>query len=350
MNLAGSLRRNPGTRIALMARASRAQVLIVSIAGSKVSVDAGSLCISITDSECIRVPMATIGGLVVGPGVSVTTPALAALAEQGSITVGLAHGGRIATVTAPPGGASTTRLLLQAQMEQDRLGGGSTSLQLARQLVSTKIMAMEELVSQHIRTEDSEADTLRDLRRMMDRMQAALPRAERIDEIRGLEGAASAAYFRCFPLMLGSELTTSARSRRPPKDEINAMLSFGYTMLLSELAAVVVAHGLQPGLGVLHAPDHRRPSLALDLIEPLRISVIDRLVIRMANRRELQLQHFERREGGIHFTREGCKAFLDGYQEAMAAPVAMGDGPVVSVRSLLDSAARWYIEQLEPEP
>ena len=350
MNLATSLRRNPGTRPALIARGSGAQVLVILVAGSKVSVDGGSLCIAPPEEPMIRVPIATVGGLVVGTGVSVTTPCLAALAGQGGIVVGLESGGTIATVTAPPGGTSAHRLLAQARMECDRKANGEASLRLARELVHSKILAMEELVGQHIRTEDSDAEALSDLRLMMDRAREALPRVASIDEVRGMEGAASAAYFRCFPLMLKSELTSGSRSRRPPRDEVNAMLSFGYTMLLSELAAVVVAHGLQPGLGVLHTPDHRRPSLALDLIEPLRASVIDRLMLRMANRREVQARHFERRDGGVYFTRDGCRTFLEGYQEMMAAAVSLSNGSVVSVRALLDGAVRWYIEQLEAMP
>jgi CRISPR-associated protein Cas1 len=118
-----------------------------------------------------------------------------------------------------------------------------------------------------------------------------------LDRLRGLEGMAAALYFGQFgKLLLGSELTFHARSRRPPRDPVNACLSFGYALLGTVAETEVLRAGLDPMIGFLHQPLHGRPSLMLDLIEEFR-PFIDALVLRLVNRRQLGVLDFEQRGG-----------------------------------------------------
>jgi len=112
-----------------------------------------------------------------------------------------------------------------------------------------------------------------------------------IESLLGVEGDAARIYFGMFGTMLRSDLTFAGRSRRPPRDPVNALLSFGYTLLTTELTGALAAQGLDPFVGVLHDLDYGRPSLALDLLEEFRQPIIDRLVLSVVNRGVLKADH-----------------------------------------------------------
>lgn len=124
-----------------------------------------------------------------------------------------------------------------------------------------------------------------------------LERGSSLDEVRGHEGDGSAAYFGCLNQLLkqpGFEFTK--RTRRPPLDPFNALISFGYTMLLGTVMTAVQVVGLEPYLGALHSPYNGRPSVGLDLMEEFRSILVDSLAIRAVNRRQFIPEEFEYRE------------------------------------------------------
>jgi len=132
-----------------------------------------------------------------------------------------------------------------------------------------------------------------------------------LDELRGVEGAAAAAYWRAFSrLVRHPELPFRGRSRRPPRDGPNAMLSFGYTFLGTVQQSHVLAAGLDPYVGVFHDVDYNRPSLALDLIEEFRPVAVDALVLTMLNRRQVAAGDFERPD-----RRRTSEAISEGFEE-----------------------------------
>lgn len=114
-----------------------------------------------------------------------------------------------------------------------------------------------------------------------------------IDALRGHEGLAARTYFAALPAAIDPpEFTFAGRSRRPPRDPFNACLSFAYTLLLRRIESAVRSAGLDPHLGALHAPGRGKPSLALDLMEEFRPALVDRLVLRLVNRRQLAPHDF----------------------------------------------------------
>ena len=143
--------------------------------------------------------------------------------------------------------------------------------------------------------------------------------ATSIDEAMGLEGAAAKEYFAAYGSLLPDELAFSTRSRRPPLDLANATLSFLYTVLLGECVTALRAAGLEPGLGVLHSPQGKRPSLALDLLEEFRPLVADQVVLNAARRNRLTSKHARKNpEGqGILLTKKGREEILKAYEERM---------------------------------
>ena len=132
-----------------------------------------------------------------------------------------------------------------------------------------------------------------------------------LNELRGLEGDAANIYFRCFDSMILKNRETFSfhgRSRRPPSDPINALLSLGYSLLAAEITGVLESVGLDPSVGFLHKDRPGRPSLALDLMEEFRAVVVDRFVLALVNREQLQANDFETDEaGGVALTEKARK-------------------------------------------
>lgn len=140
-----------------------------------------------------------------------------------------------------------------------------------------------------------------------------------IDEAMGLEGAAAKEYFAAYGSLLPDELAFTTRSRQPPLDLANASLSFLYTVLLGECVTALRAAGMDPGLGVLHNPQAKRPSLALDLLEEFRPLVADQVVLNAARRNRLNSKHARKdpKGQGILLTKKGREEILKAYEERM---------------------------------
>ena len=143
--------------------------------------------------------------------------------------------------------------------------------------------------------------------------------ASTLDRVRGLEGEASAAYFGVFDHLVThqkADFRFAGRSRRPPLDDLNALLSFLYAILANDARSAAEACGLDPQVGFLHRDRPGRPSLALDLMEELRPVLADRLALSLVNRRQVDAKSFHAAEtGGVRLTDAGRRAVLAAYQK-----------------------------------
>ena len=160
------------------------------------------------------------------------------------------------------------------------------------------------------------------LKELSRQLAATLPRIENaisLEELRGLEGAAAQQYFAGFDdliLQQKDAFSFTGRSRRPPLDPINAMLSFAYTLLARDCAAALEGVGLDSYMGFLHRPRPGRTSLALDMMEELRAVCADRFVITCINQKMITDKHYQREENGaVLLTEEGRKIFLKAWQQ-----------------------------------
>ena len=175
----------------------------------------------------------------------------------------------------------------ERRLEQYRtcLDGGR-SLALARQIVLGKLRNQRTFLMARRVGADSEGV------RGLDAARGAAEGAADVDALRGAEGLGARAYFGAFAAAVQpEEMAMHGRSRRPPRDPVNAMLSYGYTLLVARVEHAVRASAADPYLGVLHAPGRGAPSLALDLAEEWR-PLVDRVVLRLVNRREVGLDDF----------------------------------------------------------
>jgi CRISPR-associated protein Cas1 len=194
-------------------------------------------------------------------------------------------------------------------------------VKIARQIIAGKIQNSRQSMLRSARETDDQ-DTRSLLQNACDELSkllGVLRHSTDLDEIRGIEGMAANAYFGVFPCHLRQqreEFLFSTRSRRPPLDRINCLLSFLYALLRHDCIAALAAVGLDPFVGFLHAERPNRPALALDVMEEFRPMIADRLAITLINRKQVTPKDFVIREGGaVEFTDSGRKAVVKSYQE-----------------------------------
>ncbi len=174
-----------------------------------------------------------------------------------------------------------------------------------------------------------------------------------INGLRGIEGAGSADYFQCFPQLIRNELFSfSKRQRRPPRDPVNALLSFAYALLRHDLQGAINIVGMDPYCGYLHTERYGRPSLALDLMEEFRPLVADAVVLSTLNRKELTPEDFEVEavSGAVSLRSDPLKLFLRLYEQKMQSsfkhPVM---GRKCSYREALEIQVRLLAKFLQAE-
>jgi CRISPR-associated protein Cas1 len=198
---------------------------------------------------------------------------------------------------------------------------------IARQIVAGKIQNSRNSLLRAARETDSEEERAslqtvtdglaRQVRRLAEFEISNLK--SQMDEVRGAEGLAAQEYFSVFTLLLKQQRETFAfrtRSRRPPRDRINCLLSFLYALVRHDCVAALTSIGLDPFVGFLHVDRPNRPSLALDLMEEFRPWLADRLAVTLVNRQQVSPEDFVMREGGaVEFTDAGRKRVITAYQQ-----------------------------------
>ncbi|BAZ29224.1 CRISPR-associated Cas1 family protein [Cylindrospermum sp. NIES-4074] len=195
------------------------------------------------------------------------------------------------------------------------MGESPQAIHLVRGFVRGKLKNYRQILLRAQR--ESSLDLSRDITRLEQAI-APIERTNKIDSLRGLEGAGSAAYFGCFnELIKASEFEFSARNRRPPTDFVNSLLSFGYSLLRHDVQSALNIVGFDPYLGYLHVERYGRASLALDLMEEFRPLVVDAMVLSLINKRSLIPSDFitEPLSGAVSLTKEGRRTFLKAYQQ-----------------------------------
>lgn len=261
--------------------------------------------VELLEIECFKLDTIFLFG-----NVHVTTPALTELLEHGIELALLTLSGRLKGQLTPPKAKNVRLRMAQYQKSQDPV----FALPLARAFVGAKVRNAQALLTRQHHNYPERGFALH--REELERLQRSLDTAETLDSLRGLEGTAARQYFAGFALACRTELTFDGRRRRPPTDPINALLSFGYTLVGAELTSLLDAMGYDPYIGFYHQLDYGRPSLALDLLEEFRVPAVDRLVLNLANLRTLQASDFvaDEENGGLRLDRKALGKFFRAYE------------------------------------
>lgn len=214
-------------------------------------------------------------------------------------------------------------------------------LPIARQVVAGKIRNSRTILRRNAKAKP--AGVLSSLKRAAEKALVA----PNVDTLLGIEGAAARSYFGAFPQLLrtehlgGASFTFEGRNRRPPRDAINCLLSFLYSMVVKDLTAATFAVGFDPYIGVYHRPRFGRPALALDLAEEFRPLVAESTAVMLVNNGEIRPSHFVVRAGGVALTAAGRRAVLAAYERRLAGEVRHPlFGYRVSYRRLYELQAR----------
>ncbi len=278
--------------------------------------DHDTIRMEVKTEKTLQMPLLHLGSIVCFGDVLISPALIHRCAEDGRTIVLLDQNGHFkARIEGPTSG---NVLLRQAQhtanIDQQR------SLSIARNIVAGKIQNCRQILLRASRETDNEQD-IRLLSAATTTHAHALKRLEHhtsIDAVRGSEGDAARAYFETFGAMVREDratFTPNGRTRRPPLDRMNALLSFIYTLLRHDCASALEGVGLDPQVGYLHTLRPGRPALALDIMEELRPILADRLVLSLINRRQIQRTDFIEREGGaIRLTDKARKDVILAYQ------------------------------------
>jgi CRISPR-associated protein Cas1 len=269
--------------------------------------------VTVGDAEQMRVPLHHLSSVVCWSGVRMSGEAMAACAERGVAVVWLGWSGRF--LARVEGAMSNTATLRRAQYRA--ADDEARTLALARAFVAGKLANARSLLRRAARTRDEDVATLDAAADRLAVLAKTCVDARDLDQLRGVEGDGAARYFGAFDAMLGpGVLRFEKRSRRPPENEINALLSFGYALLSTDCVAALNAAGLDPAVGYLHPERSGRPALALDLMEELRPIMVDRMVLAMVRRAQVDASGFERlTTGEVRMTAATRKAVIVEYQQ-----------------------------------
>lgn len=329
--------------------------LYVTEPGSRVEKDHGRLLVTKDDKVLLAAPLAHVTEVVLMGGTGLTTPAMLALLEAGvSVSLISAQGklrGRLIAAEArnlplrhKQYAASGNEKFCREISRAIVLGKLKNCRTLARRLVRSRMAvdAEPQTADGSPPTADSGHPTAEALiARLTNSIQKARL-ARDVAELRGLEGNAAKAYFALLRAALRPELSFEKRTRRPPRDAANALLSLAYSLLTNAVFTACEVAGLDPYDGFFHADKYGRPALALDLVEEFRPIVANSVVLTVVNNRMLGPEDFETGEdGGVYLARRGRRIFLQQFSRRLNTEVIHPDaGRALSYQKVFEVQAR----------
>ena len=320
--------------------------LYVQEPGARVT-KSGEVLVIEADDKKTEVAIGDVSELVLHGPVSLTTPALAALLREEIPVTYASSGGWVLGHTVSTGHRNVSVRIAQSRAAFDE----RRCLAFARTLVVAKIRNSRVFLRRNFKAGDEiERDgVLEALSRLADRAAHASTEAELL----GFEGEAAARYFRLFTSMLGEagrdfpEFSFEKRTRRPPSDPLNSMLSLGYALLTRTWLTVLSAVGFDPYLGFYHRPRFGRPALALDMMEPFRSILADSTVIQVINNGEVKPDGFIAAGPAVNLKPHARRAFITAYERRLDQEVTHPVfGYRVSMRRLLEVQARLLARHL----
>lgn len=267
-------------------------------------------------------------------GVEITTPAMVELMQRGVPVIHFTHGGWFQGICLGTTHKNVELRIRQFQCAMDP----ERSLLLAQKAVAGKIKNCRTLMRRNNQTRSPSTLGL------LAKLAAEAEEASSSESLLGIEGAAAECYFSRFADLLkegGKDFSFTDRNRRPPRDPVNAVLSYLYGILVKDLFVTLLAVGFDPYLGFYHRPRYGRPALALDMMEEFRPLIADSVAINLFNNEELSRKDFIKTRAGVSLTTSGKKALVAGYERRMETEIVHPVfGYKVSYRRVLQVQSR----------
>lgn len=287
--------------------------LYVTTPEAYLSKDGLNVVISVQQEKVFRIPVINIEGIVTFGYMGASPSVMKLCSDNGISLTFLSPNGRFVSRVQ---GATKGNVLLrkkQYQLSDD----ASWSLHVARLMIGGKIQNYRNILRRYIRDYGENEDISRAVQVLEHAKRDVLTVQDKTTLI-GYEGMASNAYFEVLPILIlnqKADFPFHGRNRRPPKDAVNAMLSFAYTLIANDVAAALETVGLDPYVGFLHMLRPGRTSLALDMMEELRAYLGDRFVLSLINKRQITTNDFLfQGDSGVVMTDKGKKTFISAWQ------------------------------------
>jgi len=320
--------------------------LYVMTPNAYVHLENDTLRVDVEHEKRLQVPLHHLGSVVCFGNIMVSPALMHRLADDGKSLVLLDGNGRFkARVEGPVSGN-----ILLRRAHHARAGEAVFALEIAKACVAGKVRNSRQVLLRGAResVEPAAREALSAAAEELGQSLRRLERAPDLDTLRGFEGDAAKRYFECLPVIVRADqregFAMSGRTRRPPLDRFNALLSFLYSMLMNDCRSSAESVGLDPQLGFLHAVRPGRAALALDLMEEFRPVLADRLALTLVNRKQVVAEDFIVRPGGAVTLEERARklvvsAYQERKQETLTHPllesnVAIGLLPMLQARFL----------------
>ena len=295
--------------------------LYVQTRGAKVAKNGDVLEVFVDDEKVAGARLMDVSQVVLQGGVYLTGPAQHELMARDIPVTWLSHGGWFLGHTVGVGHKNVELRTAQYRASFD----ARRCLNLARDVVAAKIRNQRTLLRRNWKRGEIPEALLAQFRHDID----AAERAHDLPQLLGVEGNAAARYFRHFAAMLSPQDADAGRwsfdferrSRRPPADPVNALLSYAYSLLARGVAVTLTAVGFDAYRGFYHQSRYGRPALALDVMEPFRPLIADSTVLMAINNGEIGAGDFVRAGGAVNLNEKGRRAFIAGFERRMSQEV-----------------------------
>lgn len=289
-----------------------------------------NVCISVGGEEKASVPASQLDSIVLFGKNTFSTSLLGFCGQRGITLAFLDQFGQFEGRLC---GRTSGNVLLRKR-QYERLDSPELAGTFVRDLLLGKLQNSKTVLLRHARTSQARGEELALAARRLSEAAARLEDCADVDAMRGVEGAAASVYFSAFDAMLDNPagFRFGARSKRPPENEVNAVLSFLYTQLAHDVCSALETVGLDPAAGFLHTLRPGRSSLALDLMEELRAPLCDRMTLALFNRGQLTRAHFERVIPAVYLNEKGRRLVLSQWrarkQETITHPFLQEKIPI----------------------
>lgn len=280
-------------------------LLYVNESGAVIGVEANRCTVQYKDGMKKMIPIESLEGITIMGRSQMTTQCAEECMVRGIPVAYFSKGGRYFGRL-----MSTGHINVERQRRQSELYDTEFSLQLSKNIINAKIKNQSVVLKRY---EKSKGLLLNEEQKMMDICRNKVLRCERIEESIGFEGQAARYYFQGLSKCIDDPFKFQGRSRRPPLDEFNSMISLGYSILMNEVYCKIEMKGLNPYFGFLHRDAEKHPTLASDMMEEWRAVIVDATAMSMINGHEIHKEHFisDLEEPGYYLTKDGLKLYLN---------------------------------------
>ena len=308
--------------------------MYVQAQGGIVGKSGDNLTVRVKGQKIASARLLDVSNLSIFGNAQVTAQATREMLDRNIPICHFTYGGWLKGVTHGIGHKNVELRMSQFAAAGDRI----RSLSIAREMVIAKLRNSRVMLRRN--HPDAPPQALKEIARLS----RSARKADSLQTLLGIEGAAASVYFANFGAMIraeDSEFDFRVRTRRPPKDPVNAVLSFLYSMLIKQALVSAISVGFDPYMGFYHQPKYGKPALALDLAEEFRPIVADSAALTLFNNAELKPPDFIRRSGAVSLTQEGRKAVIRAFERRMDTLIRHPlFGYSISYRRIMEVQAR----------